>query len=191
MCFSFCKSDATKLGTKNEISHKIVYHYMTSYSYIIMIIVNSCIIWFHLDCSMQLKKSYYFATNVSSRKSATTFGDLPDCLVKLHRQHFICRIHTMRLILMNNDSSMSYRAVNPSVSIGIAEYDIKLFNVHINMNRIWLWAYDKFTKIRNLKEMWAPTFKLWRHTKPSLCLTFFQIYRCIYIYIYMSKIHLP
>ena len=52
---------------------------MTSYGYIIMIIVDSCIIWFHLDCIMQLKKSYYIATNVSSRKSATTFGDLPDC----------------------------------------------------------------------------------------------------------------
>ena len=29
---------------------------------------------------MQWKKSYYIATNVSSRKSATTFGDLPDWL---------------------------------------------------------------------------------------------------------------
>ena len=56
-----------------------MYHLMTSYSYIIMIIVDSCIIWFHLDCIMQLKKSYYIATNVNSRKSATTFGDLPDC----------------------------------------------------------------------------------------------------------------
>ena len=52
---------------------------MTSYGYIIMIIVDSCIIWFQLDCIMQLKKSYYIATNVCSRKSATTFGDLPDC----------------------------------------------------------------------------------------------------------------
>ena len=52
---------------------------MTSYGYIIMIIVDSCIICFHLDYSMQLKNSYYIATNVSSRKSATTFGDLPDC----------------------------------------------------------------------------------------------------------------
>ena len=52
---------------------------MTSYGYIIMIMVDSCIIWFHLDCIMQLKKSYYIVTNVSSSKSATTFGDLPDC----------------------------------------------------------------------------------------------------------------
>ena len=29
---------------------------------------------------MQLKKPDYIATNVCSRKSATTFGDLPDCL---------------------------------------------------------------------------------------------------------------
>ena len=50
--FSFCEINATKFGTKNEISHKII---------------------------MQWKKSYYIATNVSSRKSATTFGDLPDC----------------------------------------------------------------------------------------------------------------
>ena len=51
---------------------------MTSYGYIIMIIVDSCMIWFHFDCIMQLNKSYYIATNVCSRKSATTFGDLPD-----------------------------------------------------------------------------------------------------------------
>ena len=43
-CFSFCNINATKFGTKNEISHKIVYHFMTSYSYIIMIIVDSCMI---------------------------------------------------------------------------------------------------------------------------------------------------
>ena len=58
-------------------------HYYTSlktpYGYIIMIIVDSCMTWFHFDCIMQqLKKSYHIATNVCSRKSATTFGDLPD-----------------------------------------------------------------------------------------------------------------
>ena len=53
---------------------------MTSYGYIIMIIVDSCIIWFHLDYIMQFKKAYYIATNVCSRKNATTFGDLPDWL---------------------------------------------------------------------------------------------------------------
>ena len=52
---------------------------MTSYGYIIMIIVDSCMIWFHFDCIMQLKKSGHIATYVCSRKSATTFGDLPDC----------------------------------------------------------------------------------------------------------------
>ena len=57
-----------------------MYHYMTSYGYIIMIIVDSCMIWFHFDCIMRLKKSYHIATNVCSRKSATIFGDLPDCL---------------------------------------------------------------------------------------------------------------
>ena len=53
---------------------------MTSYGSIILIIIYSCMIWFHFDCIVQLKKSYYIATNVCSRKSATTFGDLPDCL---------------------------------------------------------------------------------------------------------------
>ena len=75
--FSFCKINATKFGTKNEISHKIRYHY---YGNIIMVIVDSRIIWFHLDWIMQLKKSYRIATNVSSRNSATSIGDLPDCL---------------------------------------------------------------------------------------------------------------
>ena len=51
---------------------------MTSYCYVIMSIVDSRIIWFHLDSIVQLKKSYYIATNVSSRKNATTVGDLPD-----------------------------------------------------------------------------------------------------------------
>ena len=32
-----------------------MYHYMTSHGYIIMIIVDSCMIWFHFDCIMQLK----------------------------------------------------------------------------------------------------------------------------------------
>ena len=55
---------------------------MTSYGYISMIIVDSCMIWFHFDCIMQLKKkSHHIATKVCSRKSATTFGDLPDCLL--------------------------------------------------------------------------------------------------------------
>ena len=41
---------------------------MTSYGYIIMIIVDSCMIWFHFDCVMQLKKSYHIATNVWAEK---------------------------------------------------------------------------------------------------------------------------
>ena len=54
---------------------------MTSFGYVIMIIVDSCMIWFHFHCTVQLKKSYHIATNVCSRKSATTFGDLPDCFI--------------------------------------------------------------------------------------------------------------
>ena len=52
---------------------------MTSYGYIIMIIVDFCMIWFHFDCMTQLKKSYHIVIIVCSRKSAITFGDLPDC----------------------------------------------------------------------------------------------------------------
>ena len=62
---------------------------MTSYGYIIMIIIDLCILWFHSDRTMQLNKSYYIATNISSRKVATTFGDLPDCSVCL-----ACESHT-------------------------------------------------------------------------------------------------
>ena len=53
MFFAFCEINATKFGAENEVTHKII---------------------------MQWKKSYYIASNVSSRKGATIFGDLPDCL---------------------------------------------------------------------------------------------------------------
>ena len=67
------------LVQKNEILDTVIYHCMISYGYIIMIIVDSCIMWLHLDCMKQLKKSYYITTNVCSKKSATTYGELPDC----------------------------------------------------------------------------------------------------------------
>ena len=53
---------------------------MTFYGYITMIIINSYIIWFYFDLIMQLKQSYYIATNIrpSSRKVLLFFGDLPD-----------------------------------------------------------------------------------------------------------------
>ena len=35
-------------------------------------------ILFYFDYIMQLKKSYYMATDVSRRKSAATLDDLPD-----------------------------------------------------------------------------------------------------------------
>ena len=58
---------------------------MTSYGYIIMAIVDFCMIWFHFDCTMQLKKTYHIATYVCSRKSDTTFGDPRDCLMVYRR----------------------------------------------------------------------------------------------------------
>ena len=68
------QENATKFGSKNEILHIFLYH---SYGYIIE---DSCMISFTLNCIMQLKQFYNKATKVSSGKSATTFGDLPDCL---------------------------------------------------------------------------------------------------------------
>ena len=61
---------------------------MTSSSYIVTIIVDSCMIWFHFDCIMQLKKLYYIATNVCSRKGASTFGDIPDWWEQTLIAHF-------------------------------------------------------------------------------------------------------
>ena len=49
--FSFCEISAAKFDTKNQIN---------------------------LDCIMQFQHWRYIATNVCSRKSATTFGDLSD-----------------------------------------------------------------------------------------------------------------
>ena len=43
--------------------------------------MDSWIISFSLNCIMQYKQFYNKATKVSCRKSATTFGDLPDWLV--------------------------------------------------------------------------------------------------------------
>ena len=58
----------------------MVYNYMTRYGYIIMIIVDSCMIWFHFDSIMKLKISYHIAIIVCSRKSVLSFGDFPDCI---------------------------------------------------------------------------------------------------------------
>ena len=67
---------------------------MTSYGYIIVIIVDSSMIWFNFDCIMQLKKLYHIATNVCSRKSAIAFDDLPDCLCtcKTNFDDVVCRL---------------------------------------------------------------------------------------------------
>ena len=70
---SFCEINATKFGGKNLILHTITYHYMTSHGYIIMIIADSCMIWFNFDCIMQLKKLHHIATNVCSRKKCYYF----------------------------------------------------------------------------------------------------------------------
>ena len=48
---------------------------MTSYGYIIMIIVDLISFWLHHAVDEVIS---YIATNVCSWKSATIFGDLPD-----------------------------------------------------------------------------------------------------------------
>ena len=76
---------------------------MTSYGYIIMAIVDSRMIWFNFDCIMQLKKSYHIAANVCSRKSATTFGDLPDCLETfVMPQHGLMALLAFLLVSMSD-----------------------------------------------------------------------------------------
>ena len=66
---------------------------MTSHGYIIMIIVDSCMIWFDCDCIMQLKKSNHIVTNVCSRKKCYYFWWSPWLLshksVKLSWKWFI------------------------------------------------------------------------------------------------------
>ena len=75
--FTVQQENATKFGNKKWNFAHFLYHWVTSYGYII---VGSCIIPFNLNCIMQLKQFYNIATKVSSRKSATTSGDLPDWL---------------------------------------------------------------------------------------------------------------
>ena len=68
----YFQENAIKFGSKNEILHIFLYHWVTSYGYTYMI-VNSCIISFNLNCIMQLKQFYNIATKVSSRKMCYYF----------------------------------------------------------------------------------------------------------------------
>ena len=61
---------ATKFDNRNEILHIFLYHWVTSYGYII---VDSCKISFNLNCIMQLKQFYNIVTKVSSRKKCYYF----------------------------------------------------------------------------------------------------------------------
>ena len=49
---------------------------------------------------MQWEKPYYIDTNVSSRKSATTFGDLPDCLVNFF-EHYLSKMRRSKIYIHN------------------------------------------------------------------------------------------
>ena len=107
----FARKLLLNLVTKIYILYIIIYHHMTSYGYIIMIILDPCIIWFHLDWIMQLKWSYYIVTNVCSRISATTFCDLPDWL-------FIQEILMQALWHGNVVALLALRERNPRVIDG-------------------------------------------------------------------------
>ena len=50
---------------------------------------------------MQLKKSYYIATNDSGRKSATNFVDLPDCLRKCIQSPIVITRQNSKLHILN------------------------------------------------------------------------------------------
>ena len=58
---------------------------MSYCGYIIMIIVDSCMIWFHFDCIMQLK-NIILLLMIIAEKRATTFGNLPDYLCNLVKE---------------------------------------------------------------------------------------------------------
>ena len=79
---------------------------MTSYGYIIMIVVDSCMIWLDFDFIMQKmqKKSYHIAINVYSRISATTFGDLPDWLYNIYLVNWNMLIFMWSLPINSADS---------------------------------------------------------------------------------------
>ena len=79
---------------------------MTSYGYIIMIMVDSCMIRFHFDCIMQFKKWYHIATNVCSRKNASTFGDLPDWLCAGSNKHLDKESSVLVFIIESPGNSM-------------------------------------------------------------------------------------
>ena len=111
---------------------------MTSYSYIIIVIVDSCMILFYFDCIMQLKKSYHFATNVCSRKSATTFGDLPDCKThhewpknRYSRQRMYCLLFTHHFMSRRHNSAKSnYQSLIEPLSLRTIFSDLALWRHH-------------------------------------------------------------
>ena len=83
--FLLCEINATIFGTKNEIFLKII---------------------------MQWKKSYYIATNVSSRKSATTFGDLPDWSVVFYSANtwqIWVNIYTQKLAFVGTSTTVLWQ----------------------------------------------------------------------------------
>ena len=60
---------------------------------------------------MQLKLSYYIATNVCSRISATTFGDLPDCILSLR----ITRLQLLLYLPGANELNLCQRQIYPTL----------------------------------------------------------------------------
>ena len=131
----FCEINATKFGSENETLHTIIYHHMTSYGYMIMIIVDSCMIWFNFDCIMHLKKLYHIVTNVCSRKSATTFvialTDKAKQSTKRTTFPFQC-FYSMREIFTTRENGAKSYSINEDLGKCIS-------SVSKNKNK-YLWA---------------------------------------------------
>ena len=101
--------------------------------------MNLCITSFDLNCIMQLKQFYNIATKGTSRKSATTFGDLPHWWVKF----------APRLI---NGTSDDENKQHCELNIYIYMIYIYIYNIYTEA-KAWYeyWSYRKIIPISHIK----------------------------------------
>ena len=91
---------------------------------------------------MQLKQFYNIATKVSSRKSATTFGDLPDWLAMVFSN--INKIHILALAKL---TFWRRTGDKPFSEPMIAQFTVAQFIVSLNILRCWgYWKIPKNKK---------------------------------------------
>ena len=76
---------------------------------------------------MQWKKSYYIATKVSSRKGATTFGDLPDC-------SFLSKLYYILQAMYTTCNGVHWH------SLAVNQYEI--LNMEV-LRKVWYIAENK------------------------------------------------